>query len=91
MKKYIRKPFSLKQGIWKNPVYSIMWVQNVAGMARFNCIFPRDDAEGRVQCIEVVCNMMGNIVVKLYGYNIVLREHYADQSAFATAYGLQQG
>lgn len=72
-------------------VYSAMCALNTAGVSRFSAIIPGKDSDGRSTSTEVSRVWGGGIVAEITGYNLDRRECHADQSAFATAYGLGHG
>lgn len=72
-------------------VYSAMCHLNNVSCARFQSVFLGKCPMNRSTRTEVELLLTGDVVIEMAGLNIAHREHYADQSAFATAYGLQQG
>ena len=69
-------------------VYSAMCALEKAGVIRFSGVIPGKDADGSFHSIEVVRMRRGDVVVEKTARVLDMREHYADQSAFAIVYGL---
>jgi len=69
-------------------VYSAMCALNNVSVARFQARFIGKCPMNRSTLTEVDAMLTGDVVIEMAGLGIEHREHYPNQAAFATAYGL---